>query len=434
MPQERLVAYALTFLELHRVDYEVLAQESSILLLALDAAYVLDKQREVVRGVCGFLPFLLLRGNYSMAQFHLLRAQQAAFALNDLEGLITTYLYLGDLAGRQGNYVQSQTLLQEGIVHARRQGDTEHLCALLSLLGRPLWKQGEYAQAEAYLQEGLLLARQNGYRDQMSELLSTLGSVVASMGEYARSAMYLEEGLILARQTGDRKQLCTLLMNFGVTASEKGATEQAYVLFEEGLSIARQIGHREWACVFLSNLGDLARITRQDYVQAEALLQEGLTLARQIGLCEWIGAMLVNLTQLEVERGDYSQARIYLEECETAAATLGVIRITTFVVFFRGILALHQGKFEEAEADFHEMQRIVPHGDLELHALLQYGLAQLAAGQGQLQQARELGEASALTLERVGHYQSHEIRRWLNSLPPLALDQMETSDRIVQEE
>ena len=125
---------------------------------------------------------------------------------------------------------------------------------------------------------------------------------------------------------------------------------------------------------------------------------------------------------------------MYLEECETKAVTLGMSRVNTFVVFFRGILALPLGKFEEAAANFREMQRIVPNGDLELHAVLQYGLAQLAASQGQLQHARQLGEASALTLERVEHYQSHEIRRWLNSLPPLALDQMETSDRIVQEE
>ena len=428
-PQERLITYALTFLELHRVDYEVLAQESSTLLLALEAAYVLRKQREVVQGVCAFLPFLLLRGNYTMAQFHLLRAQQAALALNDSKGLITTYLYLGDLAGRQGNYMQSQTLLQEGIIHARRQGDSEHLCALLSLLGRPLWKQGKYAQAEAYLQEGLLLARQNGYRDQISELLSTLGSVVASMGQYARSAMYLEEGLTLARQTGDRRQLCTLLMNFGVTASEQGRTEYAYSLFEEGLSIARQIGHREWACVFLSNLGDLARVTRQDYVKAEALLQEGLTLAHQIGQREWMCAMLINLTQLEVERGNYSHAQMYLEECEVEAAMLEVIRINIFVLFFRGILALPQGKFEEAKAEFDEMQRIVPQSDVELHSLLQYGLAQLAASQGQLQQARQLGEASALTLERIGHYQFQEVRRWLSSLPPLAQDQVRINEQ-----
>ncbi len=424
-PQERLIVYTLTFLELHRVGYEVLALESSTILLALEAAYMLGKQRELVRGVCAFASFLLIRGNYSMAQLHLLRAQQAAFALNDTEGLVTTYLYLGDLVGRQGDYTQSRNLLQEGIVYARRQGDSEHLCALLALLGRPLWKQGQYAQAEAYLQEGLLLARQNGYTDQVSELLSLLGSVVASMGKYAQSAMYLEEGLVLARQTGDRKQLCTLLMNFGVTMSEQGRIEQAYAYFEEGLSIARQIGHREWSCVFLSNLGDLARVTRQDYIQSEALLQEGLILAHQTGQREWISAMLVNLTQLAIEQGNYSQAQTYLEECEREAATLGVVRINTFVVFLRGILALSQHQAEEAEAKFREMQRIMPHDDLELHAILQYGLAQLAASRGQLLQARQLGEASVTSLEHVGHYQFQEIRRWLNSLPPLALDQRE---------
>ena len=96
------------------------------------------------------------------AQRHLLRAQQVALALNNSEGLVTTYLYLGDLAGKQGDYTQSQDFLEKGLDLARHLGDSEPISALLSLLGRSLWKQGNYPQAATFLQEGLLLARQIG--------------------------------------------------------------------------------------------------------------------------------------------------------------------------------------------------------------------------------------------------------------------------------
>ncbi len=419
-PQERLIAYALTFLELHQLDYEVLAQESSTLLLALEAAYTLGKQQELVRGACGFAPFLLLCGNFSQAQLHLQRAHQAAFALSDPQGLISTYLHLGDLAGRQGDYAQSQILLQEGVTHARRQGDSEPLCALLSLFGRSLWKQGKYALATAYLQEGLLLARQMGHSRRICELLDMLGAVAERVGNYSQAEVYLQEGLSLARQIGEREEICRLTSGLGVIFAVRGEASEAEALLQEGLTIARQIGYREWACVFLTNLGDVVRATRHDFVQAEAFLQEGLTLAHMVGQHEWICGVLVNLTELEIDRGNYQQAKIYLEESAVEAAQLGVARLSVFVLFFRGILALLQEQIDEADGVFREMQQMIPNGDLELYAFLQYGQARLAASRGQLQQARFLGESSVAALQRVGHYQFHQVRQWLNALPSLA--------------
>jgi hypothetical protein len=160
-------------------------------------------------------------------------------------------------------------------------------------------------------------------------------------------------------------------------------------------------------------------ISHRDYVRGSTLLQESLQLARQIGHREWAGAALVNLTELEIERENYPQARVYNEACATETEALGITRINVFVLFSRGILALVDEHFVEAETAFREMQRIVPSGDVELQSFLRYGQARLAASQGQLQQARLLGEASASALGRAGHYRFQEVRRWLDALPPL---------------
>ncbi len=415
LPQERLVAYAITFVETHSTDYELLDQESSTILCALEAAHTLSKHQELVRGVCTFASFLLLRGNYSLAHQHLLRAQQAALTLEDQHGLVSTYLYLGELAEKQGDYAQSQTLLEQGVTLARSLGKPERMCALLSLLGRSHWKRGHYPQAEAYLQEGLALSRQIGHTQRMSELLATLGAVAARRGDFLQSEVYLQEGLNLARQTDDRKQVCMLLMNLGVTISEQGQYEQACAYFEEGLALARQIGQYEWMSALLCNLGAAATL-RGDYAQAEIYQREGLSIARQIGHREWMSILLLNLGETAVAQEKYIQATLYFQETVKLVQQLDRPQLTARALYELGNLHLKQQEIAEAEITFQEMFNTIPQGDLELHALSQYGFARLFAAQGNLQQARQLGESSAAAFEGMKHREAKQVRHWLASI------------------
>ena len=414
-PYDHLLYFASAFIETHQTDYELLDQESSLILCALEAAHTLGKLPEVVRLTNAFTSFLLLRGNYTMAQFHLLHAQQAALALNDSEGLITTYLYLGDLAGKQGDYAQSQGFLEKGLDLARNFGKSAQICSFLSLLARSLWKQGTYAQAEMFLQEGLLLARQKGYRDQMSELLATRGAVAANMGDYRQSEKYLEEGLELARQRGDRKQLCTLLMNLGATISEQGRYEQARPHFEEGLMLARQIGHYERISALLCNLGAVA--THQgNYVQAETYQREGLSIARQIGHREWMTILLLNLGETATVQGKYTQAAFYFQETVKLAQQLNRPQLTARALYEQVNLFLKQQEIEAAGVILVEMLNIIPLNDLELQALAQYCQARIYAAQGNIREARQLGMACATTFEGMGHHEAKQVRQWLSSV------------------
>ncbi len=414
-PYDRLLHFASTFTETHQKDYELLDQESSLILSALEAAHTLEKQKEVIGLACSFAPFLLLRGNYSVAQLHLLRAQQAALALDDTEGLVTTSLYLGDLAGKQGDYAQSQDFLEKGLNLARNFEKPEQISSLLSLLGRSHWKQGNYPQAKTFLQEGLLLARQIGHTEKMSELLATLGAVAASMGDYALSETYLEEGLTLARQAEDRKQLCTLLMNLGATISEQGRYEQARPYFEEGLTLARQIGHYERISALLCNLGAIATHQR-NYAQAETYQREGLNIARQIGHREWMTILLLNLGETATVQGKYTQATFYFQETVKLAQQLSRPQLTARALYEQVNLHLKQQEIEEAGVTLVEMINIIPPDDLELQALAQYCQARICAAQGNIQKARQLGNASATTFEGMRHHEAKQVRQWLSSI------------------
>ncbi len=58
------IAYYASFVEKHTTDYKSLEHESENILAMLDMAHQLGQQDDLIRGICAFGPFLLLRGLY----------------------------------------------------------------------------------------------------------------------------------------------------------------------------------------------------------------------------------------------------------------------------------------------------------------------------------------------------------------------------------
>ena len=413
--RDRLIAIVISYVEAHEKDYELLEPESSTILAALDFAYETGKRAELVRAVNTFAPFLLLRGLYPLAEEQLQRARKAAQAIDDRRGLASTLLHLGEIAQKQGKYPQAQEHYNEGLNLARQVQDPERISALLMNLGWLSSKLGAYAQAETYLQEGLALARQINHRERISDLLETLGSVAGSRGDYAQSEEYIQEALTIAHQLEDRVRICKMLINLGATVGEQGKHIEAEAYFLEGLQLARQIGHREWISLLLTNLGD-AEGELGNLFQAEAYFQEGLYLARQMEHRELVCGLLINLGLAKRKQGDFSQAEVYFLESLALARQLGRPEMTSHALYEYGNLYLNQQQIEKAEVSFREMSTTVSEGDQDLLALAYFGLARTAAIQGNLLEARRLGEMSVTTLENMGHRTSQEVRNWLDTL------------------
>jgi tetratricopeptide (TPR) repeat protein/transcriptional regulator with XRE-family HTH domain len=411
---ERFISYITDFTEEHKKDYELLEQESNLILATLETAYQLGKWTQLVRCACAFAPFLLVRGIYAVAEQHLQRAYDAAVVLDDSYGITTTLLYLGEITQNQGNYDQAETYWQEGLALAHEMGDSERISALLNDLGWVLWKRGEYAEAEAYLQEGLMLARERDDKKRISGLLKVLGSVVGSQADYLQEKIYLQEALSFARQIGDREQICAILINLGVIAGEQGDYVRAEHYLQEGLSLARQMRNPELISALLSNLGEVA-VAQENYVQAGVYSQEGLELARHIGHREWISVLLNNLGLAERKRGNYAQAKTYLQESLALAQEIGVPQMTANILCEYGNLYLDEQDAEAAELSFREMLSMISEGDRDLIALAQYGLARSAFIQGHINEARRLGEVSLTTLKVIGHRKAIEVNNWLDS-------------------
>jgi tetratricopeptide (TPR) repeat protein/transcriptional regulator with XRE-family HTH domain len=414
-PQERLIHYVIEFVEEHKKDYELLDQESDIVLRALDFAHELGMKEELVRAVIAFEPYMQARGSYEDAARHLQRALEAARELQNPDDIIHTFLYLGEIVHRQGNLTQAESHLQDGLKLARQVGNSEWISALLNELGGVAQRLGNLAQAEVYLQEGLDIARQIENKERICGILRGLGLVALYSGDYKQAEAYLQEGLALARQIDEHEQACQLLNNLGFAAGQQGNYEQAEIYYQEGLVLARQSGLRERICGLLANLGDVAS-EQGNYTQAEEYCREGLVVARQIEHREWMSVLLCTLGFITHKQGSYNEAETYLKEGLVLTREVGIPQMTAYTLYEFGCLYLSQSRIKDAEDSFTMMHTTAPENCQDIIALAQYGLARVAAAYCNDQEARQLGSASALALEKMGHRKAVEVRQWLNSI------------------
>lgn len=412
---ERFITYIAGYVEAHEKDYDLLEQENVLISAALEVARTTGTHTSYIRIGLAFTPYLLSRGLYPIAKDYLQRIYEIAREPQAVSYITRTFLYLGRIAQKQGEYNQAETHFQAGLKRARASRDNEHTSAFLNDLGWLALKQGAYTQAEAYLQEGLKLAEYMGNEERISSLLEMLGSVNANQGNYAEAEEYMQRGLELAQQAQDRERICTILINLGVTAGEQGNHAEAERYFLQALALARALGHREWMSLLSSNLGEAA-YELGNYVQAQRYLEEGLMLARQIGHNELVSALLSNLGRIASEQEHYNEAENYLQEGLTLARQIHRDQITANALYEYGNLYVKQRKIQKAEDLFQEMLSLVPESDLDLLALGEYGLARVAALQGNIQDARKHGESSLKTLNRIGHRKAQEVRNWLAAI------------------
>jgi transcriptional regulator with XRE-family HTH domain/tetratricopeptide (TPR) repeat protein len=179
--RRRLIAYTLPFVETHWQDVLTLHRESQTIIAALEASHELGQQAALVQGTLAFVPFLLVRGLYQLAEQYL----QRVFEVASLRGRDrrSALLYAGEAAFKQGRYHEAEKRFQEGLALAREIGDHEHWCVFLLNLATTVacLHQGPSPQASAYLQEGVKLAEmlEPGW---IKTLLTFLGDTWGSSG------------------------------------------------------------------------------------------------------------------------------------------------------------------------------------------------------------------------------------------------------------
>jgi tetratricopeptide (TPR) repeat protein/transcriptional regulator with XRE-family HTH domain len=416
MAEQRAAEFFVTFAETHYDDYDALEAESDCILTALQLAYERSLHGYLVRGVCALAPYWEVRGQYALAEMHLSRAQEAALASGDDDGLARVWLHLGRIANGRGDLEQAEHLYRQGLIAARRVGRPETISAILLCWGEFLVHRGDYMQAEQYLWESMALARELGHRRKISLILQNLGEIADARGEYEQGSKFYAEGLKLVQQDGDYAMMSIYLQNMGVKAGLLGNYVQAWQLYEEGLQYARKIGHKQRISALLMNMGLLAFRMGQEQ-QALELSLESLELGRQVGHRMRIASVLQNLGIIARASGDYEQAAQYLEESLLIAREIKHNWLIAETLCEWGELHLAQTALEPALSVFEQALVIAEQiQGRELQGFALFGLARVASAQGNDSEALRLGQRSHALYASMEHERAGQIAQWLAAL------------------
>jgi tetratricopeptide (TPR) repeat protein/transcriptional regulator with XRE-family HTH domain len=402
----RLVDYFVSYVEAHAADAPALESESANIVAALEAAFERGMLPALVKCVHAFVPLLITRGRYSVAEAQLRRSLHSAQALKDDASQATAWLHLGKIAEQRGDYLQAQAHWQNSLILARESEHRHIVAQTLRELGGLAWVQGQLHQAHLLLAEALDMLRQLGEQCGVADTLNGLGKLVAQQGEPERGRLLYEEALAVYRDLNDQRGIALTQHNLGVLAREQGQPQQARVLYEEALTIHRCLGDQRSAAIVLGNLGNLARHQGQPE-QAHQLLEEALVLHRQMENRRSLAFSLLNLGGLAAGQGQFEQAHLLLDEALIMFQGLGEGRQSALTLLDLGILARQQGQPERALQLYTEaLTSLLQLDDQREAAITRQELGALAREQGQLEEAQQLLTESLATTRQIRDRQS----------------------------
>lgn len=413
----RFIHIFLDYVQQHAANHTALEQESSNILAALRLAQEQNYQTDFIDAAIALFPFWQSQGHLEQAQYYLQQAESAARSQSYQKGLMIVLHYQGYTAMKQGQPEQAELYYQEALDLARQANDRNQTSELLLKLGALAHRRGQYEDAAVFYNEALTLARKLDDQNRVAGLLINLGLVAAVQGHVDEAMAYYEEALTVVRAIENVGLTIIVLQNLGSLVDERGDYAQAKAYFQEGLALAEELNDPELRSRILGNLG-LTACNLGNYAEAAAYFRTGLALAEKSNLMIQICRQQANLGYTAMLRGQYRQANTHYQAALQQARELNFPEDISIILNQMGDCVMKQDRYLEAAAYFEDARATAAPINLTREvALSQYGLAQLAAKRGNVEEARRLGQQSQQALADIGHKKANEVWWWLKELP-----------------
>lgn len=413
----RFVHVFLGYVQARAADFSALEQESGNIYAALALGQEQNLLTPFIDTVITLFPFWQSQGHLEQAQYYLQQAESAARRQAYSKGLMIVLHHQGYTAMKQGQPEQAELYYQEALDLARQANNNGETSELLLKLGALAHRRGQYEDAAVFYNEALVLARELDDQNRVAGLLINLGLVAAVQGQVNEALTYYEEALTVVKAIENVGLTIIVLQNLGSLLDERGDYAQAKAYFQEGLALAETLNDPELRSRILGNLG-LTACNLGNYAEAAAHFRAGLALAEKSSLTIQVCRQQANLGYVAVLRGQYRQANTHYQVALQLVRDLKFPEDLSIILNQMGDCAMRQDRYGDAAAYFEEaLATAVPINLTREAALSQYGLAQLAAQRGNVEEARRLGRESQQTLAAIKHKKANEVWWWLKELP-----------------
>jgi len=436
--------------------YKAIQHESGNIRAALQGAYDAGLAGEFLDGLRSLFPYLESLGLYHVAEEHLDRAREIARVRGDVRLTALTLNASARIARKQGRYADAEQHARAGLEIGEDLPDQSVACKLLGNLGGVIANLGRYREAAGHLDRAIGKASQLESGEDVSTLLRQRGAVASNLGEFPEAEDFFRRGLAIAVEQNLGQPFARIHAFLGELEICRGRYGSAEDHLRAGLARAESIAHREVQCICLQNFGVL-EAKRGQARDAARHLRKSLELARQMGHRERVTNSLAAIAWLKVESGAWKEAAKAIAEAHAMARAIGHARRLAFLHVLASRIAMAEGRFDHAEEGLAEalqlaqatehwwnvstsllaqgelallrrrlgpareafsslLQRSHTAGAPELIAAALFGQARVAAGEGDLDQARAAGAESLGRFESMPHRTAPEVRRWLTEL------------------
>jgi tetratricopeptide (TPR) repeat protein len=455
---ERMITYFSQFVAQNQGNFRAIEQELDNILTAQNAAFQRELAATGIQLTIDLADFLEKSGLRDLAKSQLDRAEQTAAVIQDSTGLALLKCARGHIEkGRIWH--QARSHFDDAVKIAYASDDEKTIAEVLKEAGIFYYAHGDYDDAQSYWQKSLSLARKNDYFELQLFLYNYLaGIAVNHNNDYHQAENFFLEGLSLQRKHKNLPAMSLHLMNLSMVAFSLGSYKQAHDYLQESEQIAKEIKYPLVQIILASHRAALTVARKGDYEKARQILQPGLKMARELGDTAVTGFILARLGKTNARLGHYGQAVVNLQEAllfsiETRRQDIEIEVLTSLGIiasqqnqpqlaqshfekalilarsyndtWFLGKTLVEWGTFnlaqdqrQLAQQAFTELFNISQQSEFsELLAEAKFGLAQTAQLNGDVAQAKMLGEQSQALFNQIGHYKRNNVHTWLDEVP-----------------
>jgi tetratricopeptide (TPR) repeat protein len=301
---------------------------------------------------------------------------------------------------------------------------------MLLRLGGRAQRHRQRDQADEYFQESLAIARRIEDWGNAARALLRLGAVAEQNEEIYRAQRCYQEAFAIALGNGDWER---------ITAARGSEWTRAY--YEEARMIDYDVKCLNGIQGILIAWYPVCAKQLEELAEFDSTWEDELNRFRNwLPPLEWRQShrgpsrRLIPLRSMEAQlaplRGESERAEEYCQEGLDVARKIGDRWFIIDLLNTQGEIHLKRQKLEAASEAFREAleeaqeaginDAVLPetwHEVLASYAM--YGLARVAAVQGDIEEAVRQGRESLVILETTEHYKAYEVREWLATLSPV---------------
>jgi predicted ATPase len=252
---------------------------------------------------------------------------------------------LGTLVFQTNSFPEARPYFESSLALWRTLGDEQNALTALNNLTWVLLHTGQVEPCRAYANEALNLAQKLQQPRAEALALNNLGWLEQYQGSFVASRHLFEGSLTLREKVKDERGVAFAQCNLALTLVFLGDYDLARALLSKAIETLQRLGDKQ-LLAHACDIGAVLEMFCDDREKSERFLQKSLELSREVGNDESL-ALTLNLYS-ELVLHEPPRAEVMLEEAFTLNQSTGSPWYFTHWLYVKGKVALAKGEYDDA--------------------------------------------------------------------------------------